>query len=96
MPETIVVLNPTAKPKVNNIPMAPKVRDLNGKAVGFLWNTKPNGDILLKEIKEQLSQKFHLAGTNWYQKEAVAIPAPDKTINGLIDSSDLVINAVSD
>ncbi len=76
--------------------MVPRVHDLNGKVLGFLWNTKPNGDILLMSIKEHLSQRFHLAGTKWYQKEAVAVPAPENIISGLVDNSDLVINAVCD
>jgi hypothetical protein len=94
--KTITVLDPTAKPKVTNVPMAPRVRDLNGKAIGFFWNTKPNADILLLRIQEQLSQRFLPAGTNWYQKQAASIAAEDTTINELVNTSDLVIIAIGD
>ncbi len=96
MPKTIIVLDHKAKQKINDIPIAPRIRDLNGKVIGFFWNTKPNADILLLRIKEQLSQRFLPAGTNWYQKQAAAIPAEDTTINELVNTSDLVINAIGD
>ncbi len=96
MPKTIIVLDPTAKAKVKDIPMVPRVRNLNGKAIGFLWNSKPNADILLLRIKEQLSQRFLPAGTNWYQKRTATIPAEVTTINELVNTSDLVINAIGD
>lgn len=96
MPKTIIVLDPTAKTRVKAIPMVPRVRDLSGKVLGFLWNSKPNADILLLRIKEQLSQRFHLAATNWYEKKVATIPVKDSTVNELVDTSDLVINAIGD
>ncbi len=96
MPKTIIVLDPTAKPKVKDIPIVPRVHDLNGKVLGFFWNSKPNADILLLRIKEQLSQRFLPAGTNWYQKQVATIPAEDTIINELVNTSDLVINAIGD
>ena len=96
MAKTIAVLDPTAKSKVKEIPMAPRVHDLNGKMVGFLWNSKPNGDFLLLRIKEQLSQRFRLAGTNWHEKAAAERSASDTTIEELARTSDVVIHAVAD
>ena len=92
--KTIAVLIPTAKPRVKEVSMASRLHDLNDKVVGFLWNGKPNGDILLLRIKEQLSQRFHLAGTNWHQKDA-GVPA-EAAIEELTRTSDLVINAIGD
>ena len=95
MTKTITVLVPTAKPSVKEISMAPQVHDLNGKVVGFLWDKKPNGDLFLLRIKEQLSQRFRLAGTNW--RERCRMPADDAPIiEELARTSDLVINAIGD
>ena len=44
----ITVLNPTAPPRQLRTDMAPRPDDLRGKAVGFLWNSKPNGDVLFQ------------------------------------------------
>ena len=90
------VLNPTAKPRLKEISMAPRVHNPDGKVVGFLWNQKPNGDLLLQKIRDQLSQKFNLSGTNWHQKSSGAVPAEVTTIEELARTSDLVINAIGD
>ena len=97
MTRTITVLDPTAKSRGKEISLVPRVHDLNDKVLGFLWNSKSNGDILLLRIKEHLSQRFHLAGTSWHQKPTTAaVPADDATIEELTRTSDLVINAIAD
>ncbi|MFC2005399.1 hypothetical protein ACFLVG_00335 [Chloroflexota bacterium] len=94
--KTIDVLVPTAKSRTEEISIPPRIHDLNDKVVGFLWNSKANADILLLRIKEQLSQRFRLAGTDWQQKPGVGGPAPAAIIEELIRTSDLVINASCD
>lgn len=94
--KNITVLDPTAKPRLTEVSMAPRVHNLDGKVVGFLWNQKPNGDLLLQKIRDQLSQKFNLSGTNWHQKSSGAVPAEVTTIEELALTSDLVINAIGD
>ena len=94
--KTIAVLNPTASPKHPLIPVARRVIDLNGKVIGFLWNEKPNGNILLDRIKERLSQQFNLSGTIWHSKETASRPASPVILNDLTSRADLVINAIGD
>ncbi len=95
--KTIVVLDPTVTHAGKKIPIAPRVHDLNDKVVGFLWNSKPNGDLLLLRIKEQLSQRFRLGGTNWRQKSSGAsVPVDTATIEELARTCDLVIAATGD
>jgi hypothetical protein len=96
VPNIIAVLDPTAKSKVKEIPTAPRVNDLNGKVVGFLWNKKANGDLLLLRIKEQLSERFKLAGTNWHQKSSSGVPADRFIIEELVRTADVVINGQGD
>ena len=96
MTKTIAVLVPTSRPGVKGIPLAPRVNDLNGKVLGFLWNRKPNADILLLRIKDKLSQRFHLAGTIWHEKSGAVVPADVTTLDELVRTSDLVINAMGD
>ncbi len=95
--KTIIVLDPTAQPKSKETTVAPRIRKLEDKIkIGFLWNSKPNGDILLLSIKDRLSQKLRLAGTNWHQKDSLGSPADSATINELAANSDLVITAIAD
>lgn len=94
--KNIAVLDPTARHGGKEISIAPRVNDLNDKVVGFLWNTKPNGDLLLLRIKEQLSRRFRLAGTNWHRKPGSSVPVDAATIEELAHTSDLVITATGD
>ena len=57
---SIFVLDPTAPPRELRHTMAPRPSDLRGKSVGFLWNSKPNGDILFDRLEELLRQKYEI------------------------------------
>ena len=35
-----------------------RISNLEGKKVGLLWNSKPNGDVLLNRVAELLQQKY--------------------------------------
>lgn len=97
MAKTVEVLIPTAEPKIKKILVTPRVHDLNGKVVGFLWNEKPNGDFLLQHLREQLSQKYKLAGTDWGQVDRLHTMAEDAIeVKQLAATADTVIIAVAD
>ena len=97
MARTIEILIPTAEPKIKTIAVNSRLNDLNGKIVGFLWNEKPNGDILLQRIKDHLSQRFNLADSVWGQVEAVHIPAEDAPeVKQLGAKADAVVIATGD
>ena len=97
MTKTIEILVPTAEPKVKKILINPRVHDMNGKVVGFLWDEKPNGDFLLKNIREQISQRYMLAGSEWAQANGVHIAAENAPeVKQIGDSADMVIIAVGD
>ena len=94
-PETVAVLYPTARAKARDVPIAPRLDDLNGKVLGLLWNTKPNGDILLRRIQERLAERFKLSNTVWRQKPGAAMSAGN-IIKEFSETVDAVINALGD
>ena len=94
--KTVTLLDPTSKARERKLKMAARPGNLEGKVVGFLWNSKPNGNILLLRIKEQLSQRFRLTGTNWQEKPGAGVSASADTMEELKRTSDLVINAIGD
>lgn len=94
--KTITVLDPTAKLKVKENPITPRINDINGKRVGFLWNKKANGNLLLLRIKEQLSQKYQLADTKWYEKSSSGVPADKSIIEDMVRTVDVVVNGQGD
>jgi hypothetical protein len=71
--ETIAVLCPTAGAQTGDMPIALRLDRLDGKVLGFLWNTKPNGDVLHQHIRERLAERFHLNDTVWRQKPGAAM-----------------------
>jgi hypothetical protein len=97
MTKTVNILIPIAKPKIKDIPVNPRVHDLNGKVLGFLWNEKPNGDILLKRVREQITQKYKLIRTEWGQIDGLhVLVEQEPVINELAENADTVVIAVCD
>ena len=96
MERTIKVLDPTAKSRVKEIQANTPSQDLNGKVIGFMWNHKPNGDILLNRIKEELSRRFNLAGTVWKHWEGGGSGPEASILDEMAASADMVVIAIGD
>ena len=94
--KTSAVSTMTVKRKVAGISVTGRTYDLHGKAIGFLWNSKSNGDILLLRIQERLSQKYRFTQMNWHQKPSAGASASRAIIEELMTTSDLVITAIGD
>ena len=95
MDKTVGILIPVAKPKIKEISLSPRVNDLNNKILGFLWNGKPNGDILLHRIEEQLSKRYGLADTRYGEGGGFGEAADDNEVKKMA-AVDTVVIAVSD
>ena len=97
---TIFVYDPTAKANVPEQEMAPRVGDLNGKVLGLLDNSKPNFDLFLDRVQEQLSKRYKLAGIIRKRKathsESPGRGAAESTIEELVSKADVVINGMGD
>jgi hypothetical protein len=93
----ITVLSPVPKIFPKEMSPASRLDTLNGKVMGILWNTKPNGDILLLRIQEVLSNRFKLAGVIWQQKPRSAdVAAPAEIKRELALKADFIVNATGD
>lgn len=57
--QKIVVLNPTAEGKGQEVRRARRTIRLEGRVMGIIWNGKPGGDILLGRFGEVLRERFH-------------------------------------
>ncbi len=65
---TITVLDPTAPPREMSLSMALRPEDLRGRTVGFLWNSKPNGDALFSRLEQLLREKYEIKLTSHQRK----------------------------
>lgn len=52
------LLSPVADVQVEEFEIADRVPDLDGKTIGLFWNGKPNGDIFLDEVGNELKARF--------------------------------------
>ena len=97
MTKTIEILIPTAEPKVKEISINHRVHDLNGKVLGFLWNEKPNGDVLLERLREDISRKYKLARTDWGQVKGLHVGLEETLeVKQMATAVDAVVIAVGD
>ena len=79
----ITVLNPTAPPRELRTEMALRPEDLRGKSVGFLWNSKPNGDVLFGRVEQLLREKYEIPEAPYRRKPTASIPADPQVIEEL-------------
>lgn len=93
---TLVVLDPTASPRELRHPMAPRLPDLRGRAVGFLWNSKPNGDILFARLEELLRQKYEITGATHQRKPTASAGAVNQVLDDLSTSVHAVVVGLGD
>ncbi len=91
----IEVLDPTAKARMSETPLAPRLTSLQGKVGGFLENTKPNADVFQNRIKELLIAKYNLKAAVWVGKAGAALPLSNEDFEKL-KACDFVINAWGD
>lgn len=93
---TITVLNPTAPPREVRYAMAERLSDIRGKSVGFLWNNKPNGDVLFGRLEELLRQKYEIKDVSYGKKPTASVPATDEVLDQLVASADAVVVGLGD
>ena len=78
---SIFVLDPTAPPRELRHTMAPRPPDLRGKSVGFLWNSKPNGDILFDRLEALLREKYEISNVVHQRKPSASIAAKQEVMD---------------
>ncbi len=75
---TIRVLSPVAESKVSQSAPLSLPTGLAGKTIGFLDNTKPNFELLVRQMEALLRERHGLAGVVYRKKANAATPAaPD-------------------
>ncbi len=92
----ITVLNPAAPPRELRELPAQRPRDLRGKAVGFLWNSKPNGDVLFGRLEQLLREKYEISDALYRRKPTASIPAAAQVIEDLAAHAAVAIVGLGD
>ena len=95
-PGHITVLNPTAPPRELRTVMAARPEDLRGKAVGFLWNSKPNGDVLFQRLERLLREKYEIPDALYRRKPTASIPAEPRVIEEMAAQVEVAVVGLGD
>ena len=92
----LIVLDPTAAPREMVQAMAPELDGLGGQSIGFLWNSKPNGDLLFERLEKLLREKYEIADVVYKRKPTASLPATESVIDELAESVQAVIVGLAD
>ena len=92
----ITVLNPTAPPRQLRTDMAERPHDLRGKAVGFLWNSKPNGDVLFQRLEQLLREKYEISDALYRRKPTASIPAEPQVVEEMAATVEVAVVGLGD
>jgi len=93
---TIHVLDPTASPRDSHGTTALRLETLRGRSIGFLWNSKPNGDVLFAELEDSLRRDHHIGASLHISKPNSSTPAAKELIARLATSVSAVIVGIGD
>ena len=92
----LIVLDPTAPARKIVQAMAPGLDGLGGQSVGFLWNNKPNGDLLFERLEKLLREKYEISDAVYRRKPTASIPAEESVLDELAGSVQAVIVGLAD
>jgi len=89
------VLNPVPSSAGGVVtPLAARPRDLRGKRIGILDNSKPNADALLGRVAELLVERCGAAGVHAWRKPGASKPAADH--DAVAASADVFLTGSAD
>lgn len=90
-----LLVDPTAKPELESVALAPRPLDLTGKRLGLIDNTKANAAALLEAVAALLEDELRPSEIV-RRRVPATLPADDALLDELARECDLVIEAVGD
>ena len=92
----MVILNPTSPPLPVDARLATRPRDLNGKVLGLLNNSKANAAALLDEVGVLLSERYEFAKVIKSSKPNASTPCPEAIVKELASNCDVLVTSNGD
>ena len=91
-----VLVDPTTQPMIAAFTGAPRLRELRGKRVGLIDDSKPNGKELLEELADLIKERYGVADVKYHRKPSASKPADPQVVAELGKECDYVIVAIGD
>jgi hypothetical protein len=96
MGKIVPVYDPRGTVEAKPLPLAPRVKRLEGLRLAILDNTKWNANKLLRALREALVAGQRLSGVNYYRKESFSKNAAPELIAEIARENDIVLTAIGD
>jgi len=75
---------------------APRLRDLRGKTVGLIDDSKTNAKELLEELADLLEDRYEARVGMYHRKPTASKPADPKAVAQMAEECDYAIVAIGD
>lgn len=94
---TIEFLDPTNSP-ADETTLAPRRRSsLHGAKVGIVWNGRPNGDLVLRQVVDRIAETYGVSIVDFQKKPLIGNLAPKEVFQGFVEKPvDFVLAGVGD
>ena len=96
MEAELLVYEPTGAVRPVEVKAPPRLATLRQINVGFIDNTKPNFDLLAKELGRLLKEQTGVANVTIRSKRAPSVPATEETYAELARTCNLVFTGSGD
>jgi hypothetical protein len=94
---TVRLVDPTGgHPGDRDFGLAPRPRDLRGKRVVLLNNSKANSEPILQSIARRLDEEFRLGGVVHLTKHSASLPPKPELLAEVLRQADVVVTGVGD
>ena len=94
MGDHLEFIDPTLESGRVKLAMAPRVKDLAGKVVGLLDNTKEQADLILETVGKALRERYGVARVLIRRKEMFSKPATEALINDMAKEVQVAVAAL--
>lgn len=94
MGDNLEFIDPTLEIGKVKLAMAPRVKDLAGKVVGLLDNTKEQADLILETVGKALQERYGVARVIIRRKEMFSRPATEALINEMAKEVQVAVAAL--
>lgn len=96
MGKMVPVYDPRGTVEAKPVPVAPRVKRLEGMRLAILDNTKWNANKLLRALRDGLTAGHRLGAVNYYRKESFSKNAAPGLIAQITRENDIVLTAIGD
>jgi len=96
MARTVPVFDPRGIVDATPVPIAARVKKLEGLRLGILDNTKWNANKLLRSLRDSLSASHRFGVVHYYRKESFSKNAAPELIAEIAGNNDIVLTAIGD